>query len=70
MVTWQHRIQSLLDAGFTLQSLADQLEVRASTLNDLHKGHSKSPRGDLALAIDALYRERCAPPAASTSQVA
>lgn len=70
MVTWQQRIQSLIDAGSTLQSLADELGVRSSTLNDLHKGHSKSPRGDLALRIDGLYRERCAPDAESTSQVA
>ncbi len=41
-----------------LQPLANALDVPLSTLSDLKQGRSRSPRGELALRMDALYRSR------------
>jgi hypothetical protein len=59
MTEWQTWIRALEDKFGALQAVADALGTPLSTLSDLKQGRSRSPRGDLALKLDALYRARC-----------
>lgn len=58
MATWADRIEALRDKGMTLSEIGELVGLATSSVSDLAQGHSASPRGDAAIKLDALYRER------------
>ena len=59
MITWASRIRDLQDAGLTLAEIALQAGVAPSTIGDLATGRTDSPRGETALKLDQLHRDKC-----------
>ena len=59
MSTWSIRIRELQEAGLTLAAIAETIGVTTSAVGDIATGRSKSPRGEAALKLDRLHRERC-----------
>jgi transcriptional regulator with XRE-family HTH domain len=57
MITWQDRIGALRTKGLTLAEIGQKIGLTAQSVCDLEAGRSKSPRGDAAVKLDALFRE-------------
>jgi len=57
-MNWSHRIRCLRKTGLTLAAIGDRIGLSPGAVCDLEKGRTGAPRGDAALALDALYRER------------
>lgn len=61
MVTWQHRISTLRRSGLTLADIGARIGLSATAVCDIESGRTAAPRGNAALALDALYREQLQP---------
>jgi transcriptional regulator with XRE-family HTH domain len=59
MSTWSSRIKELRETGLTLAQIGERSGLAPSTISDLEKGRSSSPRGDAALRLFELHREVC-----------
>ena len=59
MSTWSIRIRELQQAGMTLAEIGVEVGLATSTIGDLANGWSESPRGEAALKLDKLHRDRC-----------
>lgn len=62
MTNWSHRIRTLRRSGMTLAAIGARVGLSAAAVCDLERKRTRSPRGDAALALDALYRERVLQP--------
>lgn len=62
MSTWSQRIRALRRSGLTLANIGAQVGLSPAAVCDLEKKRTRSPRGDAALALDALYRARVLQP--------
>ena len=58
MITWNHRIRALRRSGLTLAQIGDRVGLTAAAVCDIEQKRTKAPRGDAALALDALFRSR------------
>ena len=58
MSTWATRISDLTSRGMTYADIGDAIGLAPSTVGDLASGRSKSPRGDAAVRLSELHRER------------
>ena len=58
MLTWSTRIQALRAAGMTHAAIGVAVGLSTSAVCDIERGRTKKPRGDAALALDALYRRQ------------
>ncbi len=56
---WAKRISQLQLSGLTYAQIAELIGVAPSTIGDLAVSRSSEPKGDTALKLDALHRERC-----------
>lgn len=56
MITWATRIGALRAAGMTHAAIGVAVGLSTSAVCDIERGRTKKPRGDAALALDALYR--------------
>lgn len=55
MKSWAEKVGELKASGMTYADIADAVGSRISTIGSLATGKAKSPRGDLALRLHALY---------------
>ena len=46
-------------SGFSLRDISDAIGLSRGAVGDLAVGRNQSPKGDAALALDALHREHC-----------
>ena len=56
---WSIRIRALQKAGYSLRDISDAINLSRGAVGDLAVGRNGSPKGDAALALDALHREHC-----------
>lgn len=61
MQTWASRISDLTSLGMTYADIGAAVGLAPSTVGDLSSGRSKSPRGEAALKLNDLHRQRMAP---------
>ncbi len=54
---WSIRIRALQKAGFSLRDISDAIGLSRGAVGDLAVGRNEAPKGDAALALDALHRE-------------
>ena len=59
MITWASRIQDLKDHGLTLAEIGELVGLATSSVGDLATGRTESPRGEAALKLHDLHRQRC-----------
>ena len=62
MQTWATRISDLTSRGMTYAEIGEQIGLAPSTIGDLASGRSKSPRGEAAIRLNDLHRERMTAP--------
>ena len=60
MQTWATRISDLTSRGLTYADIGERIGLAPSTVGDLATGRSKSPRGEAAIRLNDLHRERMA----------
>lgn len=60
MITWATRIEALRATGMTHAAIGVAVGLSTSAVCDIERGRTKKPRGDAALALDALYRRQIA----------
>lgn len=58
MPNWSHRIRTLRRSGLTLAAIGARVGLSPAAVCDIEKQRTNAPRGDAALALDELYRER------------
>lgn len=58
MANWSTRVKALRRSGLTLAEIGDRVGLSLSAVCDIEKKRTTAPRGDAALALDALYRAR------------
>mgnify|MGYP002813957640 CR=1 FL=1 len=58
-MNWSTRVRDLQARGMTLAAIGEKVGLSTSAVGDLATGYRKEPRGEAALALDALHRERC-----------
>lgn len=59
MLTWKSRISDLQDSGLTRAEIAEACGMALSTLGDIASGWTTEPRGDAAVKLHELHKERC-----------
>jgi transcriptional regulator with XRE-family HTH domain len=62
MQTWATRISDLTSRGMTYAEIGERIGLAPSTVGDLASGRSKSPRGEAAIRLNDLHRERAGNP--------
>ncbi len=60
MQAWATRISDLTSRGLTYADIGERIGLAPSTVGDLATGRSKSPRGEAAIRLHDLHRERMA----------
>lgn len=55
MVTWSARIRALRAHGMTLAEIGEAVGLSPASICDIERERTKTPRGDAALALHALY---------------
>ncbi|APG04932.1 hypothetical protein BJI69_14215 [Luteibacter rhizovicinus DSM 16549] len=58
MQTWATRISDLTSRGMTYAEIGERIGLAPSTVGDLASGRSKSPRGEAAIRLNDLHRQR------------
>lgn len=58
MQTWSSRIKDLTSRGMTYADIGEVIGLASSTVGDLASGRSKSPRGEAAIRLNDLHRQR------------
>lgn len=58
MANWSTRVRALRRTGLTLAEIGDRVGLSTAAVCDIEKKRTTAPRGDAALALDALYRAR------------
>lgn len=59
MTTWSSRIRDLQGTDLTLAEIAERIGLTPSAVGDLATGRTEEPRGDAAVKLHELHRERC-----------
>ena len=59
VTAWSKRIRALQKKGFSLRDISDAIGLSRGAVGDLAVGRNDAPKGDVALALDALHREHC-----------
>lgn len=59
MNSWAKKIRDLQRRDMTLSQIAIAIGLATSSVGDIARGRSASPRGDAALKLQALHFERC-----------
>lgn len=56
--SWSEKVGVLRASGMTYAEIAEVTGSKLSTIGSIASGAAKSPRGDLALKLHALYVKR------------
>lgn len=56
---WSKRIRALGKKGFSYRDISDAIGLSRGAVGDLAVGRNEQPKGDVAIALDALHREHC-----------
>jgi len=58
-ITWQQRVNELIDSGLRLTDLADLVGIKPQGLCDLKSGKNSEPKGFVAVKLYKLHLRRC-----------
>lgn len=56
--TWASRIRDLQQAGLTLSDIGSRVGLSTSSIGDIATGRTESPRGDAAIKLFELHKQR------------
>lgn len=60
-MNWKARIQALLDAGATVNGIAERIGVTPNAVREVMAGRTKAPRADAAFLLAGLAPSDFAP---------
>lgn len=58
-ITWQQRVNELIDSGLSLTELAGLIGIKPQGLCDLKSGKNAQPKGYVAVKLFRLHTRRC-----------
>ena len=58
-ITWQQRVNELIDSGLRLTDLADLVGIKPQGLHDIKSGKTGEPKGFVAVKLYKLHLRRC-----------
>jgi len=58
-ITWQQRVNELIDSGLRLTDLAAMIGIKPQGLCDLKSGKNSEPKGFVAVKLYKLHLRRC-----------
>ncbi len=57
-MTWRIRISSLIEAGLTVDAIAESIGVTPNAVREVIAGRTKAPRAEAAIRLVELCREK------------
>lgn len=58
-ITWQQRVNELIDGGLRLTDLAAMIGIKPQGLCDIRSGKTSEPKGFVAVRLYRLHLRRC-----------
>lgn len=58
-ITWQQRINDLVDAKLTIGEIAQLIGIKPPGLCDIRSGKTSEPKGAVAVKLYKLHLRRC-----------